>query len=245
MNPYLEQNDAWEDFHHRFITYSAEMLNSQIGANYYIKIEVRLYFQQLSEEDRRYIGRDDVGVMDASESRPLHAASEAIMMAPVELTLPQIHVTRVPSLEICDRRDRSVVTAIELISPTNKASGGDLVRRFLLLKSRTHFVEIDLRRGGQRPDPPQLPPCDYYALVSRVEDRPRVGVWPILLRDRLPNIPIPLTAPDADVSLDLQALLNHVYDRGFYAHHIYRETPEPPLSPADAEWARQFVPAAS
>ena len=39
-----------------------------------------------------------------------------------------------------------------------------------------------------------LPDCDYYAIVSRAEDRPRVGVWPIRLRDPLPNSVLNLRA---------------------------------------------------
>jgi hypothetical protein len=68
-------------------------------------------------------------------------------------------------VEIRDRRDRRVVTAIEILSPTNKASGPNrdsyLAKRRELLGSTTHFVEIDLRRGGQRPPLENLPDCDY------------------------------------------------------------------------------------
>ena len=31
-----------------------------------------------------------------------------------------------------------------------------------------------------------MPLCDYCAVVSRVEERPRAGIWPIHLRERLP-----------------------------------------------------------
>src|SRR5206468_1077430 len=99
-------------------------------------------------------------------------------------------------------------TAIELLSPSNKKPGADhhdyLGKRNQLLASSTHFVEIDLRRGGERPRPPDLPTSDYYVLVSRVEKRPVLDMWPIGLRDRLPVVPVPLSAPDPDVSLDLQ-----------------------------------------
>src|SRR2546430_2509801 len=57
-----------------------------------------------------------------------------------------------------------------------------------------------------------LPDCNYYALVARVEERPRVGVWPVRLRDQPPTIPIPLRAPDPDARLDLQQLLHRLYD---------------------------------
>ncbi len=37
MNPYLEQNDTWEDFHHDFITRAREILTGKVGPNYLIK----------------------------------------------------------------------------------------------------------------------------------------------------------------------------------------------------------------
>jgi len=150
------------------------------------------------------------------------------------------------SLEIRDRRDRRLVTVIELLSPSNKAAGSDrddyMVKRRQVLSAPTHFVEIDLRRGESRPSPPDLPPCDYYALVSRHEDRPFVGVWPFGLRESMPTIPIPLAAPDAPVPLNLKAVLDQTYDEVGYAKYIYQEKPEPPLTENEMAWARQFVP---
>jgi hypothetical protein len=245
MNPYLEQDDAWEDFHHNFITRAQEALAPQVGENYFVKVEVRLYLHELSAEERRYFGRADVGVTGPAENQPPESARS--LAAPLQLSLPNVEVERYSWIEIRDRRSRRVVTVLELLSPTNKTTGPDrdeyVSKRARILMSSTHLVEIDLRRGGQRPTPPVLPPCDYYALVSRAQDRPQLGMWPINLRDPLPVIPVPLTPPDPDVILDLQALLHRVYDTAGYGKYIYAETPYPSLSPADAAWAQQFVPA--
>jgi hypothetical protein len=249
MNPYLEQNDTWEDFHQNFITRAQEMLSAQVGSHYLVKIEVRLYIHELSEEERRYFGRADVGVTEGLPAANPPSAGTAVAAAPMQLLLPAVDVHRESYLEIRDRRDRRVVTALELLSPAIKTPGPDhdayVGKRRSLLASQTHLVEIDLRRGGARPYPPELPACDYYALVSRYEERPRVGLWPIGLRDRLPILPIPLTAPDPDVPLDLQALLHRVYDAADYGKYIYGEATQPPLLPDDAVWARQFVPQGS
>jgi hypothetical protein len=248
MNPYLEQNDTWEDFHHNFITRSQEILSGQIGPNYLVKIGVRLYLHELSAEERRYFGRADVGVTTAPVAAPPTAVS-TLAAAPVRLTLPAVDVERHASLEIRDRRNRRLVTVVELLSPTNKTPGADrneyLAKRAEILAGPTHLVEIDLGRGGERPRPPEMPPCDYYVLVSRAEDRPQLGLWPIGLRERLPPVPIPLSTPDPDVFLDLQAVLHRVYDGADYGKYIYGEAPQPPLSAEDAAWARQFVPGAS
>ena len=89
------------------------------------------------------------------------------------------------------------------------------------------------------------PTCDYSVLVSRWERRPRAGFWPIGIRDRLPEVPIPLRRHDGDARVDLQAALDHVHDASGYANFIYRGSPTPPLRPEDMEWARQFLPVPS
>jgi hypothetical protein len=57
----------------------------------------------------------------------------------------------------------------------------------------------------------------------------------------MPTIPVPLTAPDAPVLLDLKAVLDKTYDAGGYGKYIYDETPEPPLAEDKAEWALGIV----
>lgn len=85
------------------------------------------------------------------------------------------------------------------------------------------------------------PTCDYGVLVSRAEQRPRAGFWPVLLRDRLLVIPVPLREPDPDAQLDLQEMLHRLYDAAGYEDYIYDGLPEPPLNPDDDAWARQLV----
>jgi hypothetical protein len=243
MNPYLEQDDVWEDFHHNFLTWSQAALNSQLGENYFARIESRLYIRELSDDERRFFGRADVAV---SERGQLHSPTAIAQIdAPVELLLPDFDVGRDSCLEIRDRRDRRVVTVIDLLSPANKKRGPNreayLAKRNGILASQTHLVEIDLRRGGERPSIPALPDCDYYVLVSRYEARPRTGFWPIGLRERLPMIPVPLSVADPPVDLDLQQLVRQAYDSADYGKTIYSEMPEPPLSAADTAWADQLL----
>ena len=152
---------------------------------------------------------------------------------------------RVPYIEVVDRHRQSIVTVIELLSPSNKSKAEDraeyLAKRRRLRTGLAHFVEIDLLRGGPRMPLVGLPPCDYYALVSRVEDRPRVGLWPIAVRDPLPTIRVPLANGDADVPLDLRAPMDRVYDEAGYGRYVYANELDPPLSPADAAWAAERV----
>jgi hypothetical protein len=244
MNPYLEQEDVWQDFHQRFITQAANVLGAQVRPTYIVKIEERVYVRELSSEERSFIGRADVSVARASHAST--APSGVVTAAPAYGRVPQsVDVERQSYLEVRGRQDRQLVTVLELLSPANKKPGPDrdqyVAKRRVIFVSEANFVELDLLRAGPRLPIEDLPACDYYALVSRYEERPQVGLWPLAVRDRLPTIPIPLRAPDPDARLDLQAILNDVYDAAGYEDYIYSGTPQPPLHPPDAAWARELV----
>ena len=152
---------------------------------------------------------------------------------------------RLSYVEIRDRRDRELVTVVELLSPSNKHAGPDreqyLAKRMDILNAPVHLVEIDLLRGGPPLPAAGRPKCSYSVLVSRVERRLDAEFWPILLRERLPVIPVPVRSPDPDARLDLQAVLDRIYDDAGYADYIYDGSPRPRLSDKDADWARQFL----
>jgi hypothetical protein len=244
MNPYLEQSDTWEEFHGNFMYRAQEILQPALPPHYVAKVEMRLILHELTADERRFLGRGDLGVATDRE-RPAGSVT-GVLEAPLHLRLPAVEVEKHRYLEIRDRRGRQVIAVVELLSPSNKSPGVDrddyLAKRRQVLAGTTHLVEIDLRRGGQRPTPPELPTCDYYALVSRYEARPDVAVWPVALGNRLPEIPIPLGPADVPVKLDLQAVLDRAYDAAGYERTIYFELPEPPLSPEAEIWARQFIP---
>jgi hypothetical protein len=246
MNPYLEQESVWHDFHERFCTVAAELLTGQVRPNYIVKIDEQVYIHELQAGSHHLLGRADVAVSRPHGEKPA-GSSVAVLEAPARVRLPEVDVESLSFLEIRDRESWQLVTAVELLSYSNKYAGPDrdqyLAKRGRLLASAAHLVEIDLLRGGPRLPCEGLPDCAYYALVSRVEERFQAGVWPIQLRDRLPVIPIPLRAPHGDAHLDLQQILDRIYDAAGYEDYIYRGQPHPRLAPDDAAWIRQFVPA--
>lgn len=170
-----------------------------------------------------------------------------MLEAPTKIRLPDFDVERQSFVEIRDRRTRQVVTVIELLSPSNKRAGRDreqyLQKRAALLSAPSHFIEIDLLRGGARMPMADLPDCDYCVMVSRAEVRPVGGCWPISLTETLPTIPVPLHAPDPDARLDLQQLVHRIYDAARYGAHIYEGAPDPPLTLQQRAWADAYVPA--
>ncbi len=244
MNPYLEQDDVWHDFHERLITTTAAAIEEQVGLEYIVKIDEHMYIHEQSADERRFHGRSDVSI---TEAQP-HAATArtAAIVAPAVVELPAVEVERHSFIEIRDRRSRKLVTVVEVLSPSNKAPGPDrnqyLAKRGRTLASSAHFVEIDLLHSQGRMPMIDAPPCDYCILVSRAETRPQAGVWPVQLHEPLPTIPIPLRSGDADVRLDLQSLVHRVYDSAGYAKYIYDEAPHPPLSADQVVWAASWPP---
>lgn len=245
MNPYLEQDRVWHDFHQRFIPAAAEAIGPQVNPKYVVRIDEHVYVKEVSAEEQRLVGRSDVLVSQRPEA---HAAATgtAILEAPAHVNLPAVDMERLSFIEVRDRDSWELITVVELLSPCNKYAGPDreqyLGKRAQLLNSPVHFVEIDLLRGGPRLPMQDLPECDYYVLVSRFDERPRAGIWPLQLHDPLPPIPIPLRAPDPPVSFDIQAVLHRVYDAAGYGIYIYLSEPQPRLSANDAAWARQYLP---
>jgi len=247
MNPYLEQSSVWTDFHNRFIPTLSEVIAAQVSPAYYVRIEEHLYVHEWPSP----FARGDVSVSERSKSEPRTRGGAATLSAPLELTdpAPTVDHERIPFLEVVTRDDRRVVTVIELLSPTNKYAGADraafLTKRSTLLNRAIHYLEIDLLRGGPRMPIRELPDCDYYVYLSRYHRRPQVEFWPLRLRDRLPLVPVPLRPEEDDARVDLQDLLNTVYDRARYQFSIYDDQPEPSLSPDDAAWAAQLLPVRS
>jgi hypothetical protein len=254
MDPHLE-GSAWDSFHAQFIDEMGRRLMERLRPKYFVRVE-RRFVPSASEELEVTVTdvRPDVAVSQRAEpaaARGSKATGPGLATMEPPLLLDTIIPQDVPqrSLLIRDAAKRKLVTAIELLSPSNKRSPGRrkyLRRRNKFLASSAHLVEIDLLRRGLRPPMRGELPRDaaYFAFVSRAQARPSTEIWPMSLRQPLNPIPIPLLAGDADVSLDLQAAFTATYDTWDYAAELdYSKPPEVALSsPQDAAWAAQILP---
>jgi hypothetical protein len=248
MNPYLEQADVWDDFHQSFLTEMRNRIAAQAGRKYIVKLEAKVYLHEVGSDERAFLGRGDIGLSHAGPEDEGGAVVDVIE-APILVSIPEVDQERSSYIEIRDWERRTLVTVIEMLSPTNKYSGPDreafLAKRQNFIHSPVNYVELDLMRGGPRMPIKEMTACDYCYFVHRAVDRLVAGFWPLPLREPLPTIPVPLRRPDADLALDVQALIHTVYDAAHYENYVYSGRPEPPLAPADAEWARQLIPAAA
>ena len=152
-------------------------------------------------------------------------------------------------IEIRRLPEERLVTAIEILSPTNKGSSGladYLDKRLRLWPQPVNMVEIDLLIAGRRlPMAKPLPPGDYFTIVSRGSRSEKGDVYAWSIRQPLPKISIPLEEPDPDVVLDLGELFTLAYERGRYERLIHYERPlDLPLHPDDKAWAEGIARAA-
>jgi hypothetical protein len=252
MDPYLEQEVLWHDFHERFLPAAAAQLSAQVLPRSIVLIDEHVYLHEPAIEGRLPVERPDLAVVrgPAAEARPtVRGGAVGVLDAPVEVRLPEADRERESFLAVCDRGSRQVITVVELLSPTNKRTGENrrryLAQRADLLAGTAHLVEIDLLRGGPPLPVSDRPACIYSVPVSRSDERPRAGFWPIGLRDPLPVVPIPLRRGEPDARLDLRAAIDRVYDEAGFGDFLYEQAPDPPLGEADLGWAQGLIRKAS
>ena len=248
MDPYLEDSSVWMDFHERFITYCSDALNDRLPDAYETRIEERVNLVSCEDEAARsYLA--DVAILESGEIQSGSpagygepGAGSVLAVEPVTIPLIFYEEEHESKIHILDRRNRRLVTVIELLSPTNKRREGFLqyeIKRNALLSTRVHLVEIDLLVAGERlPLKAALPSGNYFAYVARGDRRPDCQVYAWSVRQALSTILIPLSAPDPDLPLDLGELFTTTYDRGRYKRSLaYSIPPAAPLAPEDLLWA--------
>ncbi|NOX61573.1 MAG: DUF4058 family protein [Chloroflexi bacterium] len=246
MDPYLESRAIWPDLHQSLITYSRDALQPRIRPRYHARIGERIYVIP----SHRIIYPDISITWRRPEPAPALAGGVAVL-APDEPTIISVppQEVRETFVEILDlTQGGRLVTVIEVLSPANKMPGEGrelyLRKQEELLAGEVHLVEIDLLSQGEPTVAAPLSSLDpyrpwrYLISVSRAGNREKFEVYFVGLRQRLPRVAIPLTEPDPDATLDLQAVFEQCYERGAYEDLVdYGKEPEARLTEEDAAWA--------
>ena len=151
MDPYLEEH--WRDIHHRFLTYACDTLQEHLPGDLRARLEERAYVEPESGDGRGIY--PDVRVVEYPASGGgTAAAAEVAVAEPLVIERESEPVTE-GSIEIVDvASGNRVVTAVELLSESNKVpgEGQDLYRKKQreYLGGGVSLVEIDLLRSGTR-----------------------------------------------------------------------------------------------
>jgi hypothetical protein len=259
MDPYLERRGLWEEIHTDLISGIRHFLIPLLRPKYRVAIEQRTYLSLVSPAlppplpypKGKMAGKPDVMITAPGRvavAEPL-ALAEAVFDPPMpgELPMPEEIIERY--LEIRDTTTQEVITAIEILSPTNKIDKEGRQqyerKRLNVLGSATSLVEIDLLRGGQPfamrlLDQSSAQPSDYRIVISRSWQRPSADLYLFSVRQPIPAFLIPLRPGEQEPVLPLNRLLHDLYDAGGFDMVIdYTQPPDPPLSAQDAAWAMQ------
>ncbi len=244
MDPYLE-GYLWPDVHSALANKIRQQLTPLLRPKYAARLEVYLAEDPFPEGEIGIL-YPDVEVLEARQ-RPAPAPDRDSIstIAPPALSLPILEVAgvRLTSVEIRDTAGNRLVASIEILSPVNKrepALASYRQKRQRLYRANVHLLELDLLRRGTRPFArPRLPEVPYCVALTRARAK-YIEIWPVKLRDRLPVVPVPLTDPDPDAPLDLQAALDAIYEEAAYDLSLNYDRPPPPptFSDADAAWVR-------
>jgi hypothetical protein len=245
MDPFLEGH--WGDVHTSLIVYICDQINDVLPSDLRARIEENVFRTngylypntRFSEEDRRLIGTPAASSATVPVAKPwiISLLNEIPTQRHIEIVTPN--------------GGGRVVTAIELLSLTNKMGGP--ARRAYRKKQREYLeagvnlVEIDLIRTGSFivAVPEQLIPiwlrAPYVICIRRVTNPEEAEIISIPLRQPLPNVSIPLRPTDADIVVQLQPLLDKCYRRGRYATIDYSQRLIPPLDKDDAQWSEELL----
>ena len=241
MNPYLESPDRWPTVHNRLIVGLADLLTPRLLPKYQVDIDKRVY--EVSGLNTVLIGRPDVTVQQprTADQESTTATSIEVRKTPLQVTLPMTEEVRESYLEVKDAETQNVVTAIEILSPTNKRGDGRqkyLEKRAKVLNTQTNLVEIDLlTQGDPLPLAQNTVSSHYRILVSRSTIRPLADLYAFNLSEPIPTFPLPLKGDDTEPEIDLQTLIEGVYERSGYDYFIdYKKDVAIALSDLDLEW---------
>ena len=245
MDPYLEPH--WPGLHTQLAALATAQLNGRLPDDLVARPEERVAIGSVEEYGRGVAG--DVVVYQPDSTGMDPGEGGLAISAPFKLVADAEPLTE-RIVRIIRADDGQLVTVIEFISPANKVGAGlDEYRqkRDELLGGGVHVVEVDLIRRGnwRRLLRPHLSPAEAdapYRVTIRVGRRHTAYLYPISVRQPLPGIPIPLRPGDAEVKLDLQALLDQAYAAGRYGRTLdYTQPPDPALDEDDAVWAERLL----
>lgn len=247
MDPYLER--YWGDVHTSLMVYTRNQLNPQLPPDLRARVEEGVAVMVDGKKQRTIY--PDVSVIEEPGDSYSSTTTAVEIADPIVLAVDD-GMGESRHIEIIDTSDdQRVVSVIEFISPSNKLSSIGRMdyrrKQTEYLESHVNLVEVDLVRQGEfiLAFPENKIPSDwrteYQICIRRANNQNQAELYRVPLRERLPNIRIPLRPTDADVILQIQPLIDDCYRDGGYGEIEYDQQPEPPFGDDDAKWAQSLI----
>ncbi len=249
MDPFIEAQGSWLDFHNRLIAAICDKLGDDLPGDYVARVDERIELVDRGEDGASFLPDVLVAAPSSTEEVPSMMVSglpvaatlnEVLYRDPEEVRHTWVEVRRLPDLEL--------ITVVEVLSPVNKSGSGRaayLEKRDKYHAGRVNLVEIDLLLGGA-PLPMKRPlgRGRYHAIVTRGPRLPTAEVYSWSVFDAVPTVPVPLRPPDADVPIEVAPLVDRVHTSGRYALTLKydRKLPDDlPLDEAARAWSQAFL----
>ena len=214
MDPYLEDEKLWPEFHHALVAalYQALLPNlvdryrARVGQRHYV-VEQALFTSIIRDEHHE----EFIEVRQRSDGRLISLLD---VVSPANKTLS---AARGAYLE---KRQEA------------KSAGASLVEIDLILQGTP---TLDYSREG-------LPDWDYAVTVTRCTQPERFEIYTATLQKKLPRFRLPLAADDRDSVLDLQTVFSRCYDPGSFCGKIdYGRDPATTLVADDRKWLNDWL----
>ena len=209
MDPYLENEDLWPEFHHQFVTCLYQILLPGLVDRYRARMSQRRYvteqalFTTVVRQERE---EEYIEVRQRGEGR---------LVTLVDVVSPSNKTTSAGRTAYLETRKEG------------RLAGANLVEIDLVLQGQ---VMLDYPRET-------LPDWDYAVTVTRAARPERFEVYTATLEKRLPRFKLPLASDDRDTWMDLCAAFSRCYEQGGFSAKIdYHRDPCTTLSPEERSW---------
>jgi hypothetical protein len=214
MDPYLEDDKLWPEFHHALVAglYQALLPNlvdryrARVGQRHYV-VEQALFTSIIRDEHHE----EFIEVRQRSDGRLVTLLD---VVSPANKTLSAAR-----SAYLTKRQEA-------------KNCGASLVEIDLVLQGQP---TLEYSREG-------LPDWDYAVTVTRCTQPERFEIYTATLQKKLPRFRLPLAPDDRDSVLDLQTVFTRCYDQGAFGGKIdYDRDPVTTLADDDRKWLRDLL----
>ena len=221
MDPFIESSH-WRSFHLSFLARMKDALAVQLPERYVVFAEENVIANDLIIGVRNdYV--PDLGITEGTGFTEglTSLNSSTVNVTPPQIILPLLEVKQ-RTLTVRNARSNELVTAIELLSPTNKKGERNqyMRKRQNLLRNQVNLVEVDFLRGGKAILIPDEVVVKTYQIISTDAISRLMKFWSVGLDEPLPSISVPLLPEDDPLVLNLQSLFEREYKLSMYSRSI-------------------------